>query len=499
MKIRKILDILLILINLILLAVFIYYKYRIGLNRYFDADEFAHLHWGFNFYSGMKPYKDFLYFMAPGYLLTFPLLFAIAGKTAAVLTVGRFYAFLVFLFFLLGSFLIFKLDRNWKIALMAVMILAFLPLPSDKLLEIRPDTLSTALSLFGIYYFIKGIEKGGKNFFLSGLLFGFSLMVVQKAIFFQVGVFGVYIIMYLKERSRLKGTVLSYLKGLIIPGILTGLFLIYTGRPFHALYLMTTFANKSTRVLGSKFPMGPNLFFYPVDAYYGVPGVSGPLIANLSIFVIAILFGIGRFMTFLRRDTWKEVMVEFLISISFIVNLLAFTKVYTLRHVQYMIPFAPFIAFYFSDLLYALKNRVKGVLGLLTGLLVIGTIILIGFQGIRMNNIKIGWVNYATFSELKTISDFIPKDSYVLDLFGQGIFYKDPYYICCIPYGQYIEAFTFKYPKLPESLEKTNTKYIIAYYPDRLNVLPSMDAKYITENYEVGLDYPRILVKKESK
>ena len=113
-----------------------------------------------------------------------------------------------------------------------------------------------------------------------------------------------------------------------------------------------------------------------------------------------------------------------------------------------------------------------------------------------MHSIKANWNNSKTLADLDLIYKTIPSGEYVFDLVGATIFYKDPYYVCCLPYGQYEEAFSFRLPSLARSLMDTQTKYVFPYYDGRLSVLPPLDEQYIREHYTTLLTDPMIMVAK---
>jgi hypothetical protein len=95
---------------------------------------------------------------------------------------------------------------------------------------------------------------------------------------------------------------------------------------------------------------------------------------------------------------------------------------------------------------------------------------------------------------IKILETIIPKDEYVLDMVGVAYMYKDPYYICCIPYGQYIEAFRFAVPSLSDALEKTQTKYVYLQTEGRLSVMTYPDQRYIKEHYITLSHDPIVLI-----
>lgn len=490
----------------VVLIVLLYFRFQLGLVRYFDIDEFAHLHWGYDFFAGAKPYRDFLYFFPPGFLFFLWPLFAFLPHTAVVLTGARVLAFAVFVLLLAVLFLLVWEVRNTKTALMSVVLLAFLPLPSDKFMEIRPDTLATVFAMAGMYFFIKSLNPKDQRLktkdisvFLSGLFYGLGMMVVPKVVFFLIIAVAIVLFEWLagKTRSAFQA-VLLFSAGLFVPVALTLAVFVSSGEMAKAIYLTTVFVSTSSRVLGAKFYMFPSHFFYPNDAYYGEAGVSVSLVANLTVYMAGIIWGIMRFVAFLDGKDRKASIAEFLIAGTFLANILAFIKLFPLKHAQYWIPVVPFVAFFAADWLTRIGNWLKmRRFEWVFSISLVSLVLFIGIKSYQIYEIKSKWVNTQTYTELDTVYKTIPKGEYVWDLFGQTIFYKDPYYVCCIPYGQYEEAFGFSLPPLARALEQTNTRYVFAHNPGRLGVLPGPDRVYLEEHFEPLVNNPLILVRKK--
>ena len=84
----------------------------------------------------------------------------------------------------------------------------------------------------------------------------------------------------------------------------------------------------------------------------------------------------------------------------------------------------------------------------------------------------------------------------VFDLTGAAVFFPDGYYLCCLPYGQYQEAFGFNLPNLEQDMEKRGTKYVHTDFFDRLDVLPPMQGRYVKENFAPFFSDGSLLIKK---
>lgn len=402
-------------------------------------------------------------------------------------------------------YLLFRKIRGVSVSLTALAIFLFLPLPQDKLLEIRPDLLATVLSLIGLYLFILFKNRENKSLlFASGLFFSLSLSFVPKTIFFLLPVLAVAAFDF--YRALIKNNLKIYFKSYLFfilgfsVNILFVLFLIFTwGKTGLSLYSMTIMAGNVTKTLGAKFYMRPDIFFYPNDAYYAVSGFSQPLVINLIIYIAAAVFGIYRFVSSWAHSDNRKSLAEFLISVSFLINLIAFVKIYPLKHLQYLIPVAPFIAFYFADLLWTVLAKITARKQMAENYVYISVIVILiyfGLTGYEMYKIKRNWQNRETLNNIKRILQDIPASEPIFDLTGETIFYPNGYYFCCLPYGQYQEAISFNLPNIEKDFESKKTRYIHTGSPDRLGVIPNLQAKFIKDNFRAFYPDGSMLVRK---
>src|SRR3990172_4488482 len=93
----------------VLLVFLMYWRWKVGLTRFFDVDEFSYLHWTADFARGSRPYTDFFMFFTPGFLWFFaPLVFLFPHGpmiflAARVVSLGIFAVMLVLLGVLFAS------------------------------------------------------------------------------------------------------------------------------------------------------------------------------------------------------------------------------------------------------------------------------------------------------------------------------------------------------------------------------------------------------------
>lgn len=496
------------------ISILLYFHTRVSLTRYFDADEFAHLHWGYAFLKGEMPYRDFFYLFPPLFLYPVAFIISIVGRSFQAILAVRIFILIVYLGVLLLLWGITKRMRGTLAALLAVFIFVFLPMPQDKMMEVRPDLIALFFALLGMYLFILTSETGKKRqtinilYLLSGLSYGLSLICVPKTIFFliPVGCIWIYRIMNFiwgREGSSVVRSMIFYATGMLIPALFVLGFAWKSGEFALTIYSMTKMASDVTKILGQKFYMFPSHFFWPVDAYYGFGGFNPALIVTLFIFLISTVIGILRGVASFSYKEKGRCLAEFLIFGSFYVSLFAFIKIFPLKHAQYWIPVVPFFCFYLGDVLKhflsgewritnreLIKNRVLRSIALLL------FIAYFTYLGASVYQKKLAWTYADTKSKMEYFLKTIPENETVLDLTGETVFFRDAYYFCCVPYGQYEEGIGFDIPDIAKEMEKNKTRYVHIGYEGRLGVLPPGQQKYIRENFEPSLSYPNLWHKK---
>lgn len=481
-------DLLRIVITIITIIAFLFWRFQYGMNRYFDIDEFAHLHWSYNTFLGYRPYTDFFYFFPPLFLYVFFPLFWLIGKSVSILIVARGLSFGIFLISSVVLFFLTKRVKGANVAWLTILLFSFLPIPSDKWIEIRPDLIGILVGLLGMYFLVRGLkeEKAG-NFFLTGFFYTTSVLIVPKFIF-QFFVAGGIIVFYLLWLKKEVGKVIKPLIfGMIVPSVITFLFLVSYGDLGKSVFLFTKVATEATRVLGSKFPIPANFFFYPNDIYYGAPGMSLPYVANLIIWMAAIIAVVLSVVSFLDEKDKGDCLIKMLLSSTLLINLLTYIHIFPLKHSQYLLPISPFIAYYFAlfiEKIIEVSEKIQRVGKIFENIFLLGIIILILLSGREMYRWKLSWPKM-DFSYYSRLFGVLPEKEKVYDLTGEAIFSPDGYYFCCIPYGQYEEALTFPIPSLEKELRKNRVKFINIQYDARLSVIPAINQQVIKRYYTV--------------
>ncbi|MBC8460091.1 MAG: glycosyltransferase family 39 protein, partial [Deltaproteobacteria bacterium] len=160
----------------------------IFLVRYFDPDEFEHLHAARNIYHGMVPYRDyfehhtpFLHFLlAPLYFIwgdSIPLIFVARG-IMLIFTCGILYL----------TYRLTKMLYGCDAALFATLFLSCTLIFLEKTIEVRPDLPEVIFWLLTIIFLIRGVSNNQRRYFLlAGAMMSCAILCSQKAVFAGLG------------------------------------------------------------------------------------------------------------------------------------------------------------------------------------------------------------------------------------------------------------------------------------------------------------------------
>ncbi|OGG09736.1 hypothetical protein A2154_00020 [Candidatus Gottesmanbacteria bacterium RBG_16_43_7] len=525
------------IVSCLLLLIFLWWHWRLGMVRYFDADELAHLHYSAQLLSGRRPYVDFLMFFPPGFILFLAPAFAWGWGTTAPFLAARYLLFLVFSATCLIIGLLFWEQRRSWLAPAAAAILAFIPMPLDKYLEIRPDNLATLLLLLGMYLQIRWMKGAAQSAAAaSGILYSLSAIVLTKMVpNVAATIFIAMIYLGLAGKGNLGNRIKAgweygkyFFIGLVVPVLLTFIWMLSLGDLGTVWYSLTSLTIESNKI-SRYFIMMPDLFFYPNGIYYGLDGWSRGLLVNHGLWIIGILIGIYRLLTpYLTKNPKSKnssyahatedkqnpnkvqiskslnmdektvfTLSEILIGLQLAVGIVFYVLLVPLKHAQYLIPVAVFIAYYCADGLDSLWQQLRKFK---TGVYVYGaifaTLAFFLYQVfIEINTIKLSWTNTDFLSHTQELYNKIPQNEPVLDLDGKILYNPDAYYACCIPFGQFSEFLSRPLPDLSATLENKAVKYINQGGLKRVRTLSYQDQVYINANYHSFFGDETILVR----
>ncbi|OGG29492.1 hypothetical protein A2971_02255 [Candidatus Gottesmanbacteria bacterium RIFCSPLOWO2_01_FULL_46_21] len=425
--------------------------------RFFDPDEFAHLHWAYLIARGNVPYRDiFMYHIPVFQVFLLPLMLLVHSSHILILArLGMFVA--VGLFLLLLYRVSYCITKNTKTTLLVVLIASIFPIGLDKLLEIRPDTLMMVFLVGSIC-----IAWSRKRVFFSGLLFGLALLTLPKVLF------ALPALIYL---TGLTSVLIPFFAGALLPFWGFALYIVALGITPTALDAIAG----ASRAVFVERTFSPWLGFAPWPlVYLDRGGISFPWIVSTMLWIVAC---IGIFFLPSRRAK-----VFFLLYFSF--GLISLTQ-FPSPHIQYHIPLALMASIPAGIVLTKLLSRQLFV-GVLCGVFLVSV-----WQQwtVRTNPQNRNTEQLTVIGDILRISR---PDETVYDMVGSYVFRPDGYTICCHRYGAFIDKLRIKPPPLWHELIARKTKFIIL---DRsgfsLWVTPEPDLSFIQKNY-LPSGYPKI-------
>jgi hypothetical protein len=437
------------------------------------------MHWTAQVARGEHMYTDFFSYFTPGFMWVFAPVFWLYGVSVQVFTAGRVLSFVIYLSILSSLSYLWGITRGWKWALLPAVLLAFLPMPYDKFLEIRPDNLATLLAIIGVIGEIRGIrEKKNRWWVLSGLAYSASLFVLAKTLPIVAVGAGIAILADRKKSlmffSGLAGPWILFFSGALIGGNL--------GLAWYSLTKLPFEVYKSA----ANYYMGPMLFFYPNGAFYGLPGTSitPGLIVNHALWIMGGITGAYRLVTPFRDRNRANTCIELLLGGIFFVSAAAYVKYFPLKHSQYLIPIAVFIAYYAADALGNFFNWLERAGGYASLVLVLaGFVYLLIVITKDVNTPKLSATNTAQLAELKTLMRTVPLNARVVDLEGRMVFWPEGYPISSFAFDTFLPFVSRKPQPLARYLSVRPAEYMYEGDSNRFATFTVENAAYITAHY----------------
>lgn len=476
-------------IQIVLYGLFFYllwWRWQVSQVRFFDVDEFSYLHWAAELVKGERPYVDFFMFFTPGFLWFFAPLIKAYWMSPDVFLAARMVSYVLFLGVLGGLMYLFGQTRGWKWALLPVVILAFLPMPYDKFLEVRPDNLSTLLAIIGVIGQILAIRSGKRSWWVAaGVFYALSLLVFVKTVPFVAAGVVIALLAYAWSKNDKDGNTgfAAFAAGLIVPMMLFFVWTLTLGDMGKVWYSLTKLPFEANS-FGNYMIMEPHLFFFPNNSFYGGHGISLGLLLNHALWIIGIITGVYRFFTPFTTAAGdkKTVLVEWLIGGTFLLLVFGYVQFFPLKHAQYLIPIAIFIAYYCADffIIAGRKMRAIGAIGVIGA---IGGVWVLGVVTAQVNSPKLAWTNEIQRAQLNQLIKSVDLNAYVVDMEGRMLFWADGYDICCVPFGSFEGYLTQRPQPLRSVLESKRVPYIFQGDTQRFPTLSSEDQAYIRAQY----------------
>ena len=449
-------------------------RLHIILTRYFDPDEFAHLHWTYLLVHGALPYRDIFMFHIPVFQWFLAPLFFLS-ESASTLILARIIQFVLYITIAFFIFLLTKrITKNNTISLLSSLLFLIFPITFDKSIEIRPDLLMMALYIICIY--LVAFHKN--KLFLSGLLLGFSLLVFPKMIFAVPSI----VLLLIKDThiSSYKKIAKHFIAGFSLPFFLFLLYLFMNGITKNAL---TAFMQTSVIAYSGKPRFSPLVALSPSPlVYVGTGGISFPWIINTIIFATGLL---GLIPLYRLNKKIFHAFISYLIFGG--IFLFAFPSPY----IQYFMPLSMVLSILSALCITSMVHSFPFIVRTMGMTIVTGALVLSFWQQYRLR-VDSGSNNLEQVQVITDIIRISKQTETFYDVVGSYVFRPDGYVICCHPYGEFIDRMNPRPISLAQSLVEKQTKFLIMDRTGLLFWLPREDdIRFLLQNY-VASDYRKI-------
>ncbi|MBD3181825.1 hypothetical protein GF312_06010 [Candidatus Poribacteria bacterium] len=159
--------------------------------RFFDPDEFQHLHSARQIYHGQLPYRDYFEHHTPLIHFILSTFYPFFGEEIRILFAARFFMLILTCVILYLTYFLGKTVYDTDTGLFAALFLAYNIMFLEKTLEIRPDLGAVNFWLLALIFTAKGIQsittaaKRSPVFYFAaaGLAMGTAVMFTQKSLF----------------------------------------------------------------------------------------------------------------------------------------------------------------------------------------------------------------------------------------------------------------------------------------------------------------------------
>jgi hypothetical protein len=485
---------------LIAIAFMLLLRLHLGIVRFFDPDEFAHIHWAWLIASGHAPYRDFFFYILPIFQWLLVPIFLFAPSVKLVMAT-RMVAFVIYVILLFVVYRITKqVTGRTNTSLLAMVLFAGFPMTIDKTIDVRPDTLMTLLYFFGVSRLLRRnpLERkedaADADLFFASIAISLSMLVMLKIVFAIPAIIFLYIMKLIDTKG--KGILFIILGGIVPVLILVSILAHDNLIPlaYRALTVDAWVVNNGKEPFSLIATLSP----WPL-VYIARAGISVPWITNTVLWGCMVL---GLCILIIKKR------VPGFFSLLFLISSIAFLIKFPVPYVQYFIPVSVVASLGAAVAVIGLADTADAAVLWLTKklriphLMPVGSILMLLVAGFVSYSMYVQYTDrlgsQGSLHEQQTvISDILritKPDEPVYDMNGSYVFRPDGYYICCHPYNEFLHRFTRYIGPLKKSLLQTKTKFLVMdqkgyvfWYP-----YPS-DLAFMAANYTPS-NYPKIYV-----
>lgn len=492
-------------------------RLALAVTRYFDADEFAHLHWSYLLTQGFMPYRDFFMNFTPLFNWFLALLFALPASPT-ILIAARLIQWLIFGGIALCVGLLgLRTKLSPQSIFLAVLTFLVFPITLDKTIEVRADSLMTLLFLSSVLVAYAIGRFGRRGAWASGFLAAFSVLLLTKAIILIPALL-VVLILEIRGAKNWKTLLVWWIIGTLTPVIAFLTLMAWQGILPAAMTQIIAGSIAIKQGEGAFSPFLP-LGSYPI-IYDGVGGaLTYPWVVSTICWVLAGLglmkllwdgrpFGVfaalflggsivGLFLFptpyvqyFIPATAVASVLVGYVINDSVEkaarMTFLRSTEGSPLSALQRLRFFGgePSLSEEESNRNDTISGRRASPKKASYALLLVISLLLSSFFLQYRQRTAPGSDNTEQLQVIRDVLTATRPDETIYDMVGSYVFRPDGHPICCNEYARFGRFLPFPVPSLAEMLVTRRTKFIVL---DRLGKslwLPTPeDLTFVVSNY----------------
>jgi hypothetical protein len=201
-----------------------------SVHRWFDHDEFAHIHSAWYVANGYTPYTDFFHNHHPLLWYCIAPILLVLGYSTKTVVILRLIMFGLTMGIALLTFLTArKATSSTTAGLLSVLLLLSMVMFLEKSIEIRPDVPQVLLGLISVYFFVSFTQsRENKHMALAGLFASFAFLFSLKTSFLLIAYAA--LLFHGLLRRRIPGKALLYfVLSLLVPLLLFLGYLVASG------------------------------------------------------------------------------------------------------------------------------------------------------------------------------------------------------------------------------------------------------------------------------
>lgn len=430
---------------LLVISISLALRFQLILTRYFDPDEFAFMHWSFLLSAGRIPYRDFFMNFTPLYCMLLSPVFSLLPPGTSALVSARIWEFTIFILVTgTAGWISYVVSKKHLLPmLLAILFFLIFPVTFDKTLEIRPDMFMTLLYFIGFALLLQS-NRRPLRVFLSGMLIGGSVAVLQKIIF---GLPAVFLLLLVPRQSRIRSVVWFISGFLCIP-----LLLLFSLQLLGILsFSWENIINGSMALKAGEGSFSAIKTLSPYQLIYlRNAGISFPWLFSTMLWITG-MFG-------LVYITCKEKMIGISLLL-FIAGSILSVYFFPTPYVQYFIPASVVISISVAYIVWQVHRATSNTV--IRQVMIIVFIALSGISFFLQYRERSLDANSEQLSVIASVVAHTKPDDTFFDMVGSYVFRPDGYYICCNEYAGFADKLNPKPLSLRNSLIRNQTKFLV--------------------------------------